>query len=66
MSGTTLLQTDFADEDIEDGAAEEEGMKNKKRLKLAILIATMMTVDEVKGMMEAEMLGRVSRTLSGT
>jgi hypothetical protein len=58
---------DFADEDIEDGAAEEEGMKkNKKRLKLVILIATMMTVDEVKGMMEAEMLGRVSRTLSGT
>lgn len=58
---------DFADEDIEDGAAEEEGMKkNKKTLKLVILIATMMTVDEVKGMMEAEMLGRVSRTLSGT
>ncbi|HEX6027483.1 MAG TPA: hypothetical protein VFY64_00440 [Nitrososphaeraceae archaeon] len=44
--------------DIEDGAAEEEGMKkNKKRLKLAILIATMMTVEEVEGMMEAEMLG---------
>ena len=31
--------------------------KNKKRLKLAILIATMMTVEEVEGMMEAEMLG---------
>ncbi len=43
--------------------------KNKKRLKLAILIATMMTVDEAEGMMEAEMqemLGRVSRTRNGT
>lgn len=40
--------------------------KNKKRLKLAILIATMMTVEEVEGMMKAEMLEWVSRTLNGT
>jgi hypothetical protein len=30
MGGTTLLPTDFADEDIEDGAAEEEGVKKNR------------------------------------
>ena len=29
-SGITLLRTDFADEDIEVGAAEEEWVKNKE------------------------------------